>query len=293
MVALKDFQFEIDGFAFGHGLPLFVDQSGFERGDVEVNSAEARNPSNGARMFGRDTRTGETWTWACHLGTDDEATALAAVEAAGARWYDEKYLEPEAVAALRYRINGRDRRVYGRPRRFSDNYSNALLQGNAAVLMTFDKSDPRHYDDLEQATEVRMAAPAAGGGFVVPFDAPLTVESPSTGMQPGAVVVGGNASTSPVVTFYGPSTNAKVVIGSFVVELEGTLGAGGTITVDARPWAQTIKRTGSASGVKVARTTRLARGVLKPGDYEAVYSGIDTSGDSKVRVAWRNAWHTF
>lgn len=291
MAALSDFQFELDGFQWGLGLPVFVDAEGFDPGDTDKITVDGTNPLNGARMFGRDLLGAETWTWSCFLSTENPEDALAAAAAMGRVWRDEKYAEVGVVSALRYALAGRTRVVYGRPRKFSFKPGNALLQGNLPPLATFDKVDTKHYDDVELFVDLQLV-PQVEGGFAVPFTAPLTIDRDATAGTPGLVAIGGDAKTAPTVTFYGPSTNPKVVIGSFVVGLVGSIPAGASVVVDCRPWAQTVTKVGAVGRVSLSRDTRLATARLSPGNYQAVYSASDLTGSSRCRVAWRNANHT-
>jgi hypothetical protein len=291
MTVLQDFQFDLDGFLFGKGLPVIVDQEGFDPGDPDKITQDGVNPISGARMFGRDMHGASTWTFACGVDQSDVETALEGAAEMGSKWRDEKWLEAGAVAMLRYCLAGRTRVVFGRPRRFSFKPNNLILNGYVPPVATFDLVDSKHYDDVEQFVDLQISPPTPGG-FAVPFEAPLPIELPADQPLQGSITVGGDTSTAVSVTFYGPLSNGSVKIGTEVeIGFTGVLGAQQTLTVDARPWALSVKRTGGAS-VPLSRNTRLNNCRLAKGDYQAILKGSDETGTARARVRWRNAHST-
>lgn len=291
-VTLEDYQFELEGYAWGQGLPIFVDEEGFDPGDPEVETQDGRNPITGSRMFGRDTQSGPTWTWAMHVDQTDATTALASLAEMAATWRNTaSRLDSGDVVALRYAVADRTRLVYGRPRRFSYKPNNLLLGGTVPPMATFDCVNALHYDDTWSEVDVRLL-PSSSGGFTVPFTVPLQLVSEGSGATK-PVVIDGDAPTEPVVTFYGPAQNPAVTIGDFTIGLTGQVYAGEVITVDARPWAMTVTdQRGASRGEMLSRKTRLTQARLSPGQYQAVVSGIDITGAAHVTVGWRNANHS-
>jgi hypothetical protein len=288
---LEEFQFDLDGYVFGKGMPVFVDAEGFDPGDPEKITQDGVNPITGARTFGRDMHTSTTWTWACYLSTEDVEGALAAAAAMGAKWRDEKWLEPTEIAMLRYRIGGRTRCVFGKPRRFSFKPGNAILQGNLPPLATFDTSDTKTYDEDEQFVDLGMQR-SLPGGFAVPFEAPLAIELPPDVTPQGSIEVSGDAKAPLIVEFHGPWTNGSIEVGDdFKAGFTGSLLAGQSITIDGSPWATSVTRTGGAS-VALSRETRINRALVGPGQYAAIMRGSDETGTARGRVRWRNAHST-
>lgn len=293
MPALEEFQFELDGVAFGYGCDIFVDQDGFDPGDSEWLTQDQTNPINGATMMGRDVRKPSDWSWVLHVNGEDPADALAKLAALGAKWANGTagWQSSRSVKALRYNIGGRIRRVYGRPRRFSAKPNNKLLGGYLPPFASFARSDALHYDDAESFSQISIAA-TPPGGLEFPADFPLDLARTADYVPPGSVVVGGDAPTAARVTFTGPVIDPKLVVGTFTIGLVGELPAGATVTVDARPWAMTITRTGASEQMVLSRDTRLSRAGLKPGSYQAFFTGVSASGAANARISWRNAWHT-
>jgi hypothetical protein len=294
MVAvLQDMQFDLEGYVFGNGLPVFIDQEGFDPGESVEILQDGTNPITGARLWGRDMRGAKTWTFSCHIDKEDVAGALQALEDMGSVWLAEKWLDPGNIAMLRYAIAGRTRVVFGKPRRFSHAIGNNVLQGTLPPVATFDLADSKHYADTEQIVDLQIS-PTLPGGFAVPFTAPLVIELPADAVRVGAMTVGGNASTAPVIEFTGPLTDGSVTIGTAIeVGFVGTIPAGRTIRIDTRPWSQAITRVGGGGvGVTLSRKTRLARSLVGPGSYEAIMRGVDATGTARCRVRWRNAYTT-
>ena len=104
--------------------------------------------------------------------------------------------------------------------------------------------------------------------------------------------VGGDARTYPIVTFTGPVTNPSVEMGDVTIGMLGTIAAGGSVTIDTRPWMQSVTRVGNTGGASLTRNTRMARSGLAPGAYQAVFRGVDVTGGARCQVRWRSAWHT-
>lgn len=298
MAVLTDHQFELNGYAFGIDLPITVDQTGFDPGDFDVIDQDSVDPITGVTRMGRDVQTAPEWTWNLHVDQEDEESALAELAALKYAWSNngKGWNTSRDVGMLRYAVGGRTRVVFGRPRRFSAKPDNRILNGYIAPVASFKRSDPLHYDDVEQSVLMSMK-PAETGGATFSASFPLTFEREPDFIPASAMEVGGDAKTWPIVTFYGPVLNPSVLIGDVLISVTGSIGepVGATpssMTIDTRPWVQTVFRSGNTSGAVLNRATRMARSALAPGTYSAVFRGVDTSGESQCRVRWRNAWQT-
>lgn len=292
-VALQDFQFELGGFVFGLDCPVFVDQSGFKPGTAESINQDQVNPVTGATMFGRDVLGAPEWSWMLHVNAVDAASGLALLDKMAGIWRNGSagFAESRSVMPLRYRLGGRTRVIFGRPRRFDYEPDSRLIAGYLPPSATFQAADNLHYADTESVVDVRLAPPVSGG-MTWPAVFPITFRRDPGYVPPEEVKVGGNAATAPVVTFYGPVTDPSMTIGSFVLGVKGSIGENSSITIDARPWVQAVSRSGNTSGVSLSRDTRITRARLAPGSYDAVFRGQDASGGARCRVVWRDAWHS-
>jgi hypothetical protein len=293
VATLKDFQFEVGGYIFGNGRKIFVDQAGFKPAGAEWVTQDQDNPSTGATMFGRDVVRAPEWSWMLHVDTTTAAEALDEFGKMAAAWRNGAtgFRDARAVVPLRYRVGGRTRVIYGRPRRLDVEPDSRIGGGYLAPSASFQKADSLHYEDVESVVDVRLAPPVSGG-MTWPAVFPLTFRRDPGYVPPEEVKVGGNAETAPIVTFYGPVTDPSMTVGGFVLGLKGTIGYGGSVTIDARPWVQAVTRAGDAGAVILSRDTRITRARLAPGSYDAVFRGVDSSGGARCRVIWRNAWHS-
>ena len=87
MSALSEFQFEIvpdvdamDGFVFGIGAKVSVNNEGFDSGEQSWLTQDSQNSRRGVKRFGRDVRSNRSWTWASHVNEVDVESALDTLE---------------------------------------------------------------------------------------------------------------------------------------------------------------------------------------------------------------------
>lgn len=299
----KDYQFELlpsaissTGFAFGIGLDVSMDDGGFSAGSADWASQDSEDPTSGVTMFGRDRLLGPTWNFQLHVNRETPEEALATLGIARAAWYALHIRDsPGAVIPLRYRVGGRTRRVYGRPRRFEAPPDNRILGGYVPISSDFKCVDGFHYDDVETAVTLQLGSLMAdpdqvdsGGGFVFPVTFPTTSLAPTTQQDQFRVL--GDAPAYPVVRFNGPVTNPKLVTDEWTLSLEHQIPTGSYVEIDTRPWRQTVLLNGTASlAGKLGRRQRLSRVAFEPGRFEAMYTG-STTANSTCEVRWANTW---
>lgn len=289
MAELKDHQFEIDGYAFGLGLPVLVTDDGFDPGTVGLRTQDQPYPQGDGASFGEDFYDPPTWAW--DLGTDqtDTASALKALSDFSRAWRPEKVRRtPGAVCTLRYRVAGRTRRVYGRPRRLAGAPSNRILGGWLPITADFQCADHLTYDDVEQSSEVQVT-PSVAGGLTSPLMSPLSTVTTGADST-GGIVVGGDAPTWAVVTFTGPVSAPSVEIAGWHCGITGSLADGESVTIDPRPWARTaLRNDGASMAGRLDRETYLDRMQLPPGSHAVVYRGGAETATSTATVRWRSA----
>lgn len=303
MSTLANHQFEIlpsedaeDGVVFGIGARISVNgDDGFDPGEDAYESSDGVNGLSGTRAFGRDLPTAKTWTWNAHVNETSVSTARGALSLLARSWRNrEVYTNSGAVTALRYRMAGENRRVFGRPRRFAAPPSNQILSGYVPVTMTFDLVDTLHYDDIEQNASIAYSSTSSGGGFVFPTSFPLA-SSPSTSSGTGQIEVGGDEITYPIIRFNGPWTNPSITNGTWTLAWNGGIPAGGWIEIDCRPWKQTVLNQSGGSAVEgLPRSTFLDDIYLEPGDRPGIsLGGSAPSGGASVDIRWRNAYVSY
>lgn len=289
MAELQDFQFDLDGYVFGLGCPVLLEDEGFDTGSITWRTQDAANAQSDGMSFGRDFVDPPSWSWSLGTDAEDEATALQTLNAFAAAWRRDKMRStPGAVSTLRYRVAGRTRRVYGRPRRFAAPPTNRILAGWVPITVDFQRADDLTYADVERSASIGIT-PSAEGGLTVPLREPLsTVRSGAeTARQ---INVEGDAPTWAIVTFTGPVSNPYIKIGDWHCGLRGTLAQGERITVDSRPWVRSVLRAdGSSLGGRLDRHTYLDQMRLTPGLHTITFGGGASVATSTATVRWRSA----
>lgn len=239
------------------------------------------------RMMGRDGEDAPEWTFDLRVRAGDQTyDALGRLRAA---WQGPA--EPGALSVLRYALPGRQRRVYGRPRRFTpdtDAVRHAWHFGRAPVLATFQLADPRHFDDVARSVTLSIV-PASVGGLEAPLVAPLSTVR-SSAPRAGVVDVHGDAPAPVTVTFRGPITDPWVTGPGWQVGLSGALADDQTVTIDALAATATLTPGGASVGGRLTRQTRLRDAALRPGQQELAFGGSDETGTATATVTWRDAW---
>lgn len=300
MTILAEHQFEIlpseaasDGFVFGIGADVSVDaDGGFDPGEAGWFTQTGENTRRGVRGFGRDVQSPKTWTWASHVDQLDVPSAVETLEAFADAWAPEEIVRtPGATTAVRYRLAGRDRRVFGRPRRFAAPPSNLILNGYVPVTHDFELVDAYSYDDVESNVQIPYVSSASGGGFILPALMPLTTQ-PSDGNGSAQVTVGGTARAYPIIRFQGPWTNPVFVTDDWTLRLTGEISGTGWVEVDTRPWKLTVLDQDGGSAVDMLdRQTWLEDCWFAPQSQPQIsLSGVAASGGATATIRWRNTW---
>ena len=156
-----------------------------------------------------------------HTDQEDIETALSVLDEFADAWAPESIAEdPGEVTAVRYRLGGRYRRVFGRPRRFAAPPSNLILSGYVPITHDFETVDAYTYDDVESSAEILYSSSAEGGGFILPATLPIMMAS-AEGNGEAQVTVGGQARTYPIIRFNGPWTNPVMVTDDWTLRWSG------------------------------------------------------------------------
>ncbi|MBG7704912.1 hypothetical protein HCJ76_44325 [Streptomyces sp. MC1] len=199
------------------------------------------------------------------------------------------------VAWLVHRFGGRQRRLYGRPRKFAVAHSRFTKQGYTPVAADFVAVDDRFYDDTAKEEEmydhVRVTLPPRPGR--------PTAEYGWDSKKTAAILHEGDVNTFPYIEIWGPCTNPKVTFGPnlWAVQLSMSISSGDHVTIDPRPWQRTVTHYKGSSTSSVAdkltrASPRLAKMYLPPGYWNATMSftrfGPPLTGP-RVRIVWRDA----
>lgn len=290
---LDEHQFELlredadTGVAFGIGLGVSCNADGFDPGSNDWLIQDQDDPFSGATRMGRDVRTGSTFTWSLHVNDVDEPGALDELDALADAWAPDGLDGAEAMV-LRYRVGGRVRRVYGRPRRFAHSLDNRILSGMIPVTADFKRVDPLYYDDSPESVTVGVAYESEGG-FIFPVTFPvLTLPG---GYAPGEAFVSGRRKTWPIIRLQGPLTNPELMTDNWTLGLNLTLNEGHYVEIDTRPWKRTITLDGTSAipGALKAKT-RLRDLFLNPGHQSFGFRAISETGTGSATISWYPAY---
>ena len=261
-------------------------------GDVELTTQDQPQPSADGVLFGRDYRGGRTIALPIGVHEFSEAAALTSHNRLMAAWRADRVRgTPGEVAALYARRAGRERVIYGRPRRFASELHPIPSQGYSAAQVDFAAADDLYYDAA--ATSITLGlVPPTSGGVAPPLTPPFSTVPRST--RPGLVSTSGLVDTWPVVMFTGPVLNPAVQLtGLWSIQLDIQLAYDQSVTIDTRPWARTVLRNDGANlaGALGRFSAKLSAARIPPGvDTEVLFTGVDATGTSRLTIAWQNAW---
>lgn len=299
MSVLADHQFEIlpsedatDGFVFGIGAEVSLNEDGWDPGENEWLAQDAQNTRRGINSFGRDVLGAKTWVWESHVNGELEYDAADILDRFSAAWMPELLArEPGQMSAVRYSLAGRVRRIFGRPRRFAAPPTNLILGGYIPVTHDFQTVDSFTYDDVESSVEIPYASSTEGGGIVLPAQMPI-LSLPSEGTGQDQISIGGTARAYPIVRFNGPWTNPAIDTGDWVLSWNGSIPDGDWVEIDCRPWALTVKnRSGSSMVDGLSRRTWLEDCWFAPGSRPQIaLDGVALGGAASATIRWRNTW---
>lgn len=146
--------------------------------------------------------------------------------------------------------------------------------------------DPRKYSVTQNNVTTFLAGGPGGGGMVVPFTVPFTLDP---GLPPGAaaIVNSGKFETRPVITVHGPVTApviANATYGSRVSFSQVTLAAGDTLAVDFDA------RAGLYNGAYRSADLDSAWWTLWPGSNTVEVGGLSVGTGAFFQTVWRSAW---
>lgn len=306
----RDLQFDLDGYEFG--CSDAVEVADWDPSSAETRDQDVAGAGMDARMFGRDLLTPPVWAFTLRAKGWDTASVLAVLAELRTAWDAEgTRLTPQAVLPLRYRLGGRTRRVFGRPRRFTPVMSN-LIFGHVPVACDFALAEPWSYDDVEQTLTLSTGAVVTDTPTSFPLTFPYLWGATAGSPRHGQIAVAGARSTwlrlvitGPVGTTLTdpyviisprpdpdapPPADAAQVPGAQVFQLRGVVGAQEQIVVSSLPWEQGVYRAdGTVAAVTLDPTARLSQLRVRPGTHNVTFGGIDNTGSATCTFAWRAA----
>jgi hypothetical protein len=290
---LEDYQFEIlrddadSGVAFGIGRAISCDASGFDPGTSDWLVQDQEDPFTGAVRMGRDVRTGSTFAWSLFVDQYSDVDALAAMEDLADAWTPDD-LSGGEVMVIRYKVGGRTRRVYGRPRRWASPPDNKILSGMIPITADFKRVDPMFYGDSLESSMLSLAYESEGG-FLFPVTFPVTTKP--GGSVPGNAFVSGRRRTYPIIRLTGPIINPTIVTANWTLPLTLNMNEGHYLEIDTRPWKRTIMLDGTSAlpGV-LGPKIRMRDLYLEPGAQSFGFQGVSGTGTATCTISWYPAY---
>lgn len=287
---LDDWQVSYGGLTIGAGTPyrLVPPLDGLQD-YPDVRTGDQPRLRRHGLIAGADFLGGRSVTWQVRVTDRDPAAFAAAWSTLRAAWTPGASVEAPLSFQVPGVAGGGTRRIVGRPRRLSMSVDQYHRLGTAAAVIQFECSDPRIYDDAEQALSTGLAASVPGLSW------PLSWDLSWGGLSTSNTVTVTNAGTFDTpwsARIDGPVTNPSIEnvdtgqILAFAADGGLTLGDGEFLIVDAD--TRTALLNGTAS-----RYNTLASPVswwdLPPGD-TALRFGGSTTGSPTLTVTWRSAW---
>ncbi len=295
MRVLDDGQFELDGrilMAARRSDPTTVHIQDLSRAK-DVRTQDADDPVDDGVRFGRDYIGASTWTFTFAIRGRTAAESFDAVDQLEAAWRPYGIRRtPGAKSVLRYRLNGRTRRVYGRGRKFDPADKQGLVNGVFLPAIGEFTAEPFTYDDQEASLNLGLVTDP-GEGLTWPITFPITFGA-QAGLRQGVTNVAGEAETPFRVEITGPvtghATSPTIRGRGWWIELPGL-----KINYDERVVIDTRARTVTKGGTSVARflsrrSSLSAR--LMPGSQELVFGCTDPTNTAAARVFWRPAHYS-
>ena len=287
-----DAVFRIGNYEFGHNrgkLRTF----GWDLGDYDSYHGEITY--NGLNFFGYVQDKPPTWTLKLRTLTNIPGQPLGNTELAQnelAKFYAawRPTLGAGTDIALRYKLAGRWRRVYGRPGKITKPSTNYLVDtGRADVTAEFHCSDSNTYAETPKSVVTTLAPSVTGG--ILPGMAPPWYWASGTTATARTVAVGGDTAAPFTITFTGPVTDPVATVGGLQIALIGTLAYDVSVNIDTR--RRRIMYGGARSGsaaAMLAPHTRLKDLTLEPGSHSLQFKGIDETGSATCEIVWRDTY---
>lgn len=277
----QDLQFEYSGLLFGGcctGIN-FVDAQGFDLG--AIRSGDVARPRDHGMIAGTDFLSGRTID--ITLGVAGASDPDLDAKMASLSMLSANMGKTEIPLVFQLPGQGK-RRVNARLRRRSFPVDIGYNKANIVqVLMRFEATDPRIYDNA--LSTLNISLPTSSGGLGWPVSWPLAWGSSTSGLN--NAVNAGTFATRPIVTFVGPLTSPSlqnVTTGQTWISTFD-LQSGDTLVVDFDQ--RTVLLNGTASRYSYL-TSSSVWWELPPGTSQLLLGAA--AGNGSATVSWRSAW---
>lgn len=286
MAVMEDGDFELRGVLLKgtEDYPIYVQQ--FDPGKIDHRDQDILNPLDDTVLMGQDRIIPPTWEFKLGMGDFTPGPALEALGQLMRVWCV-PMRDAGAETSLRYKVGGRVRQVFGRPRPFSFNPEMLVHVGYAVAVASFHLNDPVHYGVDLRRLSLKMFSQSVGGGFDVPFFAPILTDAGSS--RNGFATNYGTAPAPFKARINGPVINPGVSGPGWSLDLDHTILEGGWVEVDTRSRTVTTNSGAHIAG-RLSRSSQMLSAKLAPGKNEIIFTGTDRTGLSGVELSWYDAY---
>lgn len=279
-MALSDGGIALNGLEVNDFTPIWLQD--FDLGAETVGTSDIDSPSFDDTFPGVDFFRAPTWAFTIVVEGSTAAEVHDRVGLVKAAWREQRTAKRGgALSELRVRLAGRERVVFGRPRRFATTAARTAHQGYAVIDCDFKLMDPLVYEAGWQLE--KLVIPASDGST---FPTVVGEIADTGGVEPAPFLVDISARDGSLV-------NPHITIDSERYEFELTLAVGERIRIDSR--AGTAVRANSNYSVlpNMKKPVRLKTKRLAAGSrIELQFGGRDTTGTAEAEVWWRPAHYT-
>lgn len=284
-----DGQFQLGPVTFGAETdPVVVLTGGFDKGTYQVRDQDVDDPVGDRVLFGRDRLTPGEWSFELLARDDIDAGPVLAGLAAAWR-ADTIRATPGAVVPLRYREDGTEYVVYGRPRKFTPVPEKVHDRTARVAAATFRLADTCRYAADPESVTLGLVSTTPGGGVVLPAVLKWTLAPTTAATRKGVAYIGGTLPTPVRVVITGPvsGTAANVTIStpSWRLAIPGGIATGRQIILDTRTGVMTLD---GAPWVGVTRDSSLYLRI-PPGTTEFTLTADDPTASVAAVVSWQAA----
>lgn len=259
--------------------------SEFEPNFGSVRTGDAEWPLRDGSRPGADYLEAGTVTLTLRTryGIRSRVEADRATAAFMRAWRSSLRAAPGVLVPMTVGDEGWTRVVYGRAGRMSPPTPGTYLarRGFAEIIAEFRVLDPLVYDPVSTALSISVV-PKSLGGIIAPVITPVTTTLTSDTSY-RVLSVTGEGPAPLAVTFHGPATNPKILVGGVEVGLTGSLAYDEDVTVDGRSRTVTLSD-GSSAATRLSRDSRLDRLIVDPGEHEIGFTATDRTGTARVTV---------
>lgn len=279
-MAVTDWQFEVDGFAFGAGTDFGVVSVSGLRGMPDIRSQSIARDGTDGLFTSPDRAGGRTITFVLDLATVPGRTITDLVDTLAA-----STVPRSEVVDLFFGEPGHSpRSVRGRWRRGAPMMDQAYSLGYTRIPLEFACDDPHIYGPINGA----LVSLPIGGGVTLPVTMPVVFPGTTGGAQ--TITNRGNVLSRPVLAILGPAIIPRVTNTTTGEELAVfvQMVAGDVLTADCR--ARTLRL--NDRPVRELLIPGSSWITLPPGDSRIAFAASDASPSSLsgVGVYYQDTW---